>query len=76
MYNLNFLQGQYHKWANTAGFISKLPGDVKRRKAAAEVQTRTLDRDLREKKAAVRYTEKAFRKASIEWLVATDQVRY
>lgn len=38
--------------------------------------TRTLDRDLREKKLKERvvpYTDKAFRQAAIEWLVATDQ---
>lgn len=42
-----------------------------------EKATRTLDRDLREKKLnerVVKYTEKVFRKAAIEWLVATDQV--
>jgi hypothetical protein len=41
--------------------------------------TRTLDRDLREKKLAERavpYTDKAFHQAAIEWLVATDQVRH
>jgi hypothetical protein len=44
---------------------------------AAEVVTRTLDRDLREKKikdCVVHYTDKAFRQAAIEWLVASDQV--
>jgi hypothetical protein len=43
----------------------------------AEHATRTLDRDLKEKKLkdrVVPYTDKAFRQAAIEWLVATDQV--
>ena len=57
--------------------MSKLPGDVKKRKEAAEEVTRTLDRDLREKKMSERvipYSDKLFRRAAIEWLVATDQV--
>lgn len=40
--------------------------------------TRTLDRDLREKtvtERVVKYTDRSFRQAAIEWLVATDQVR-
>ncbi|KIL57474.1 hypothetical protein M378DRAFT_60358, partial [Amanita muscaria Koide BX008] len=68
--------GKYRKWAQDAKYESRLPGDIKRRKAAAELVTRTLDRDLREKKPkerAVPYTDKAFRQAAIEWLVATDQ---
>ena len=43
-----------------------------------EHATRTLDRDLKEKKLkdrVVPYTDKAFSQAAIEWLVATDQVR-
>jgi hypothetical protein len=57
--------------------LSKLPGDIKKRKEAAEEITRTLDRDLREKKISERvvpYSDKLFRQAAIEWLVATDQV--
>lgn len=57
--------------------MSKLPGDIKKRKAGAEQVARTLDQDLREKKLQDRvlpYTDKLFRQASIEWLVATDQV--
>ena len=71
------LQGKYHNWAKSANFISKLPRDVKKRKAAAEEVTQTLDRDLREKKIperAVIYSDKLFRRAAVEWLVATDQV--
>jgi hypothetical protein len=57
--------------------LSKLPGDVKKRKEAAEEVTRTLDRDLVEKKMSERvvpYSDKLFRRAAVEWLVATDQV--
>jgi hypothetical protein len=42
-----------------------------------EEVTRTLDRDLREKKISERvvpYSHKIFRRAAVEWLVATDQV--
>jgi hypothetical protein len=71
------VQGKYHDWAKRANFESKLPGDVKKRKAAAEQFTRTLDRDLTERKLTehvLPYTDKNFRQAAIEWLVATDQV--
>jgi hypothetical protein len=71
------VQGKYRNWAKGANFESKLPGDVRKRKAAAEEVTRTLDRDLREKKLTERvlpYTDKLFRQAATEWLVATDQV--
>jgi hypothetical protein len=77
--NLSISQGRYRKWAQDAKYESKLPGDIKKRKAAAELVTRTLDRDLREKKLAERvvpYTDKLFRQAAIEWLVATDQVSH
>jgi hypothetical protein len=69
---------RYRTWATSAGFESKLPGDVKRRKEA-ETVTRTLDRDLVEKKTTERivpYSDKLFRKAAIDWLVATDQVGF
>jgi hypothetical protein len=56
--------------------VSKLPGDVKRRKKAAEVVTRTLDSDLTEiiSERVVPFSDKLFRRTAIEWLVATDQV--
>ena len=75
---LDFCQGKYHKWAQDANFESRLPGDIKKRKAATEHATRTLDRDLKEKKLkdrVVPYTDKLFSQVAIEWLVATDQVR-
>ena len=71
-----YYQGRYRKWAQDTNFESKLPGDILKRKAAAEQVTRTLDRDLREKKPAeriVKYSDCAFHQAAIEWLVASDQ---
>jgi len=76
--DISLVQGKYRNWAKSANFISKLPRDIKKRKAAAEEATRTLDRDLREKKFSERvvpYSDKLFRRAAVEWLVATDQVR-
>ncbi|KAI0245258.1 hypothetical protein BJV78DRAFT_1080729, partial [Lactifluus subvellereus] len=68
--------GRYRKWAESVKYKSKLPGDVKKRKAAAEAATRTLDRDLKEMKTSERvipYTDNAFREAAIEWLISSDQ---
>ncbi|KAI0282243.1 hypothetical protein BC826DRAFT_922011, partial [Russula brevipes] len=67
--------GKYRNWAKGAKFISKLPGDIKKRKVAEEAM-HTLDRDLREKEISERivpYSDRAFRRVAIEWLVATDQ---
>ena len=72
------VQGKYRNWAKGANFVSKLPGDIKKWKAAVEEATRMLDHDLREKKLSERvipYSDKLFRRAAIEWLVVTDQVR-
>jgi hypothetical protein len=68
--------GKYRKWAQENKFESRLPGDIKKRKAGEEQVTRTLDRDLREKKPServVEYTDKLFRRVAVEWLVAADQ---
>ena len=57
--------------------MSKLPGDVKKHKEATEQAMRMLDQDLVEKKQSahfIPYSDKLFRRASVEWLVATDQV--
>ncbi|KAI0264290.1 hypothetical protein BGY98DRAFT_890875, partial [Russula aff. rugulosa BPL654] len=62
----------YRNWAKCTNFLSKLPGDVKMRKAAAEEVTLTLDRDLREKKPyeeVIRYSDKLFRQVAVEWLL-------
>jgi hypothetical protein len=77
IYVVDLLQGRYRKWAVDVKFESKLPGDVKKRKEAADQVTHTLDRDLKEKKVTERvvaYSDRIFRQVVIEWLVATDQV--
>jgi hypothetical protein len=72
------LQGKYRNWCEKAGFESKLAGDVAAQKLKAERSQSTIDGHLVEKKLAERhvaYSDKIFRQAAIEWLVATDQVR-
>ena len=57
--------------------MSKLPGDIKKRKADAEEAMHTLDCDLREKNPSERtapYSDKLFHRVVVEWLVTTDQV--
>jgi predicted metal-dependent hydrolase len=75
--SLTGFKGKYRNWAKSSNFELKLPGDVKQQKEAAEKVTRTLDRDLVKKKLTDRvvpYSNKLFRQAAIEWLIATDQV--
>jgi hypothetical protein len=74
---LTFYKGKYRKWAKSVSFLSKLPGDIKKRKKEEEEVNRTLDRHFTEKKMSERvihYSDKLFRQAAVEWLVATDQV--
>ena len=55
----------------------RLPGDIKKHKAAIELVTQTLDRNLQKKKIKERvvpYSDKNFRQAAIQWLVSSDQV--
>ena len=55
-----------------------LPGDVKARKEKAEHAQQTINAHLTERKLAeqvVPYSDKQFKKATIQWLVSTDQVR-
>ena len=55
-----------------------LPGDVKAHKKKAERAQQAIDSHLTECKLAdwvIPYSDKLFKKAAIEWLVATDQVR-
>jgi hypothetical protein len=69
-------KGIYRKWANEAKFESKLPGDINARKKQIEKDQQTLNAHLVERKLerVMPYTHKLFRKVSIEWLAATDQV--
>jgi hypothetical protein len=74
---LSHNQGRYRNWAKGASFVSKLPGDIKKRKAAAEQATRTLDDDVVEmppSEQIIPYSDKLFRRVALQWLVATDQV--
>ena len=75
------LQDAYHAFCAKNNFLSMLRKDVKAREAAAEkekaqkTQT-TLNPHLREKETVVKYTDSLFREAALEWLIATDQVRF
>jgi hypothetical protein len=67
--------GKYRKWAKENSFESMLPGDVKARKDNAT--QRSINAHLIERKLAERvvpYSDRLFKQAAIEWLVATDQV--
>jgi hypothetical protein len=70
------VQGKYRKWATKHLFISMLPGDISARKKENERAQHTIDSHLTERKLTDRilpYSDKTFRKAAIEWLIATDQ---
>ena len=71
----------YYRKGTTNGqkstnYKTKLPGGLKKIRDATNVVTRTLDHDLKAKKRVTPYSDKAFHRAAIEWLVATDQVRH
>ncbi|KAG1906237.1 uncharacterized protein F5891DRAFT_942271, partial [Suillus fuscotomentosus] len=66
--------GKYRKWANQHSFKSMLPGDVKARKENAAQQRINAHLTEHKAKRVVPYSDKLFRQAAIEWLVATDQV--
>ena len=54
-----------------------LPGDIKACKKKAELSWQAINSHLIECKLterAIPYSDKLFKKAAIEWLVATDQV--
>jgi hypothetical protein len=58
-------------------FESKLPGDVADQKEAIQKSQQTIDSHLREKKLSeqvIPYSDKLFKQAAIEWLIAKDQV--
>lgn len=56
--------------------MSKLPGDVRKRKEATEKALRTIDGDLQEKVATyvAPYSNSLFHRKAVEWIAATDQV--
>ncbi|KAG1888027.1 uncharacterized protein F5891DRAFT_966302 [Suillus fuscotomentosus] len=68
--------GKYQTWAKTSKFDSMLPGDVKDRKAKAMRAQQVINSHLTERKLAERvvpYSDKLFKTAAVEWLIATDQ---
>ncbi|KAJ8581767.1 hypothetical protein M405DRAFT_751256, partial [Rhizopogon salebrosus TDB-379] len=68
--------GKYRKWAKANAFVSKLPGDVAAEKKKAARAQQMIDAHMTERKLSehiIPYTHQHFRKAAIEWLVATDQ---
>ncbi|PSR75311.1 hypothetical protein PHLCEN_2v9174 [Hermanssonia centrifuga] len=71
--------GVYRKWAADNNFESKLPGDVKKRKEAnakIKLQQQQLDAHLKEmpkKERVIAYSELAFKRAAIEWMIFTNQ---
>ncbi|KAG1801824.1 hypothetical protein EV424DRAFT_1331604, partial [Suillus variegatus] len=68
--------GKYRKWAKDNAFLSKLPGDIAAEKMKAARAQETLNAHMTERKLSERvvpYSDQLFRKAAIEWLIATDQ---
>jgi hypothetical protein len=59
-------------------FKSKLPGDIASRKKQIEMDQQTIIASLVERKLerVMPYSHKLFQKVAVEWLVATDQVRF
>ncbi|KAH6867195.1 hypothetical protein BKA70DRAFT_1133883, partial [Coprinopsis sp. MPI-PUGE-AT-0042] len=71
-------KGRYHKWCSDNNFESKLPKDVRSRKAAAALASQpaaqaTLDGHLKEKEVVISYSDDAFKQIAVEWLIETDQ---
>ncbi|KAI0682147.1 hypothetical protein BC835DRAFT_1300281, partial [Cytidiella melzeri] len=70
---------QYHQWAKEANFESKLPDDVKKCKKQnrkIEAEQKTLDahlQDMTKANQVVAYSDPAFCRAILEWIVITDQ---
>jgi hypothetical protein len=73
-------KADYHDWCKKKDFVSKLPDDVKQRAEATKEESAPqgrLDGHLRPidvKERVLPYTDKLFREAAYEWLIATDQV--
>ncbi|KAG1764932.1 hypothetical protein EDD22DRAFT_775576, partial [Suillus occidentalis] len=65
--------GKYQKWASEHSFESMLPGDIKACKehAQQQINAHLTERKLDER--VIPYSDKLFKQAAIEWLVATDQ---
>ncbi|TFK61223.1 hypothetical protein BDN72DRAFT_778481 [Pluteus cervinus] len=67
---------QYLKWAKANNFLSMLPKcrKAKAEKAAsAKLQTQLEDHHKPNAEKIIPYSDKAFREAATEWLIATNQ---
>lgn len=73
-------QAAFRHWSKANDFQSKLPGDVKKRKEALAKITeeqKTLDshlKDMSKQQRVIKYSELVFARASVDWLIGTDQV--
>ncbi|KAG2097410.1 hypothetical protein BD769DRAFT_1369083, partial [Suillus cothurnatus] len=66
--------GKYRKWASEHSFESMLPGDIKARKEhTAQQQINAHLTECKLDEQVIPYSNKLFKQATIEWLVATDQ---
>ncbi|KAG2338578.1 hypothetical protein BDR05DRAFT_849379, partial [Suillus weaverae] len=66
----------YREWAKDNAFTSKLPGNVKAEKEKAAQAQQNISVHMTERKLSERvvpYSDKLFKKAAVEWLVATDR---
>ncbi|KAG2131867.1 hypothetical protein BD769DRAFT_1355105, partial [Suillus cothurnatus] len=69
-------QGKYQTWAKTNSFESMLPGDIKDHKEKAVHAQQAINSHLTKRKLVewvVPYSDKLFKTAAIEWLIAMDQ---
>jgi hypothetical protein len=70
-------QGKYQTWAKTNSFESMLPGDIKDHKEKVVHAQQAINSHLTKRKLVewvVPYSDKLFKTAAIEWLIAMDQV--
>ena len=73
-------QVMFCEWAKTNDFDSRLPKDAEARRKALKIiseQQKTLDshlKDMPKNERVIAYSELTFKRAAVEWLIATDQV--
>ena len=70
------LQGFYRTWCKATGFLSMLPEDSKKRRAAAveTVEQTTVDSHFKDVLKVQPYSDVLMKEAAIEWLIQTNQV--
>lgn len=77
---LIIFKAEFREWSKANNFESKLPDDIKLRKEAfAKVTERqkTLNshlKDMSKEERVIKYSELVFERASVDWLIGTDQV--